>query len=263
MNQTTDTARTAWQPQFDVYMTSVDGSPASFVLDMGVCPHVPVRGHPLRLQVRVRLLRPREDGLQDASELAAMGEVEDAISGRVLAALGGIYVGRFTCEGHATYVFYLPAEQAGRIDDLAPIIGDLGPYAWEWMAEDDPSWDYFTGFLYPDKLSFEAMANQKLLEDLESRGDRLEVPREIDHRAYFLSPEQAATAAAELQGLGYRTDEAKLVENPEPRWALDFHRVDTLANGRPDEFCAEILNVVLPREGTYDGWGTVITGAVP
>lgn len=263
MNQKNDIDRPTWQPQFDVYMASVDGSPASFVLDMGVAPHVPVRSHPLRLQVRVRLLRPLDNGLQAASELEAMGEVEDTVSGRVSTTLDGIYVGRFTCDGCTTYVFYLPAAQAGRTEELAPIIGDLGSYEWEWMTEDDPGWDHFTGFLYPDRLSFEAMANRKLLANLEAKGDRLEVPREIDHRAYFLSPEHAATAAAELRGLGYRTDEAKLLEDPERRWALDFHRVDSLANERPDEFCAEILNVVLPREGTYDGWGTVSTGSVP
>lgn len=262
MNQENKIARPVWQPKFDVYMASVDGAPASFVLDMGVAPHAPVQSHPLRLQVRVRLLHPLDNGLQAASELEAMGEVEDTVSGRISAVLDGIYVGRFTCESYTTYVFYLPA-QAGRTTDPAPIIGDLGPYEWGWMAENDPGWDYFVGFLYPDRLSFEAMANRKLIENLEAQGDRLEVARDIDHRAYFLSLEQAATAAAELRGLGYNTDEPTLLETPKRRWALDFHRTDSLANGRPDEFCAEILNVVLPLEGTYDGWGTLTTGPVP
>jgi regulator of RNase E activity RraB len=256
----TDMGQATWEPQFDVYMATVDGHRASFVLDMGAAPHVPVRSHPLRLQVRVRLLHPREDGLRDASELDAMGKVEDTISRRIVAELGGIYVGRVIREGWTTYVFYLPAVQAQRVENLASVIGDLKPYDWEWLAEDDPEWEYFTGFLYPDRLSFEEMANRQLLENLEAKGDRLEVPREVDHRAYFPKLEHAAAAAAKLRELGFRTDEAKLLQD-DLRWALDFRRVDALANGRPDEFCAEILNVVLSHEGTYDGWGTVVMGA--
>jgi hypothetical protein len=38
-------------------------------------------------------------------------------------------------------------------------------------------------------------------------------------------------------------------------WALTFHRNDALAGGRPDQFCAEILDIVLPEGGDYDGWG--------
>lgn len=260
MNQDTDTGRPTWQPQFDVYMAAIDGSPASFMLDMGVAPHAPVRSHQLRLQVRVKLLHPREDGLRDASELDAMGEVEDAVSRRISTGLDGIYVGRHISEGWTTFVFYLPAAQVD-VEKLAAVIGDLGPYEWEWLTEDDPEWDYFTGFLYPDKLSLEAMANRRLLESLEAKGDRLEVPREVDHRAYFPTRERAAAAAAKLQSAGFRTDAAKLVEDDVRPWALDFHRVDSLAYGRPDAFCSEILNIVLPHDGTYDGWGTVVAGA--
>ncbi|SFF39684.1 Regulator of ribonuclease activity B [Nannocystis exedens] len=222
MKRKTDTGRPTWQAQFDVYLAAVDGAPASFVLDMGLAPHVPVRSHPLRLQVRVRLLHPREDGLQDASELKAMGEVEDAITGRVSAMLDGIYAGRFTCEGRTTYVFYLSAAQAVRADELASIIGDLGPYEWEWLTEDDPQWDYFTGFLYPDPLSLQAMANRQLLENLEAKGDQLELPREVDHRAYFPTREDAVAAAEDLRSVGFRTDEAKPLEDDVRRWALDL-----------------------------------------
>lgn len=258
MNREKNMGRAIRQPQFDVYMASVDGSPASFVLDMGAVPHVPFRNHPLRLQVRVKLLHPREDGLQDASELEKMGEIEDTVSRHVSAQLDGIYVGRFTCEGSITYVFYLPAKQAERVEDLESIIGDLAPYEWEWLTDDDPEWDYFTKFLYPDAVSLEAMANRQLLENLEKRGDRLEVSRDVDHLAYFPTHEHATVAAEKLQELGFRTDEVKRSEDDEHRWVLEFHRVDSLANGRPDEFCAEIWSAIRPHAGSYDGWGTVI-----
>lgn len=261
MNREKDMGRARWQPHFDVYMASIDGSPASLVLDMGAVPHAPVRSHPLRLQVRVKLLHPRDDGLQDASELQKMGEIEDTISGYISAELDGIYVGRSTCEGRTTYVFYLPAKQAERAEKLESIIGDLGPYEWAWLTESDPAWDYFTSFLYPDSVSLEAMANRQLLENLEKRGDRLEVSRDVDHLAYFSTCEHATVAAEKLRERGFRTDDVKRSEDGEHRWVLDFHRVDSLANERPDEFCAEIQNIIRQYEGFYDGWGTVVVSS--
>jgi hypothetical protein len=172
-----------------------------------------------------------EDGLQDASELEKMGEIEDTVSRHVSAQLDGIYVGRFTCEGSITYVFYLPAKQAERVEDLESIIGDLAPYEWEWLTDDDPEWDYFTKFLYPDAVSLEAMANRQLLENLEKRGDRLEVSRDVDHLAYFPTHEHATVAAEKLQELGFRTDEVKRSEDDEHRWVLEFHRVVAACNG--------------------------------
>jgi len=261
MNREKDMGHVIWQPQFDVYMALVDGSPASIVLDMGAVPHAPVSSHSLRLQVRVKLLHPRDDGLRDASELEKMGEIEDTLSRHVSAKLDGIYVGRFTCEGSTTYVFYLPAKQAERAEDLESIIGDLGPYAWEWLTDDDPEWDYFTSFLYPDAVSLEAMANRQLLANLEKRGDRLEVSRDVDHLAYFPTREHATVAAEKLQNLGFRTDDVKRSEDEEHRWVLEFHRFDSLANGRPDEFCAEIQNIIRQYKGFYDGWGTVVVSS--
>lgn len=41
----------------------------------------------------------------------------------------------------------------------------------------------------------------------------------------------------------------------EDRWALSFHRDDALADDRPDTFVVEILDVILPLGGSYDGWG--------
>ena len=244
-----------WQPKFDVYMATVDESRASFLLDMGIAPHVPIRSHPVRLQVRVQLLHPREDGLRDASELDAMGQLEDTITQEISAALDGIYVGRFTCEGRTTFVFYLPAPQAKRLGVLGSILGRIRPYDSEWLMEDDPDWGYFTEFLYPDLYSQQVMANQQLVANLEEKGDQLEVPREVDHRAYFPTRESAAAATERLRGAGFRTDEPQLLEDSVRPWALDFHRIESLADERPDEFCMEILDIILPFGGTYDGWG--------
>jgi regulator of RNase E activity RraB len=36
---------------------------------------------------------------------------------------------------------------------------------------------------------------------------------------------------------------------------MGFHRDDSLADGRPDDFVAEIFELLAPFDGDYDGWG--------
>ena len=87
-------------------------------------------------------------------------------------------------------------------------------------------------------------------------GNQISVAREIDHLAIFPSEKQARDAGVQLAEHGFRLDE---LEPPDDeRWRLGFHRDDACDEGRPDEFVFEILDVILPFDGDYDGWGSML-----
>ena len=44
------------------------------------------------------------------------------------------------------------------------------------------------------------------------------------------------------------------------QWSLSFQRSDSLAEGRVDDVCIEILDVLLEHDGYYDGWGVRLLG---
>jgi regulator of RNase E activity RraB len=249
-----------WEPSFDVYMSDVDGAITSFVIDMAAAEHAPLATHPIRVQVRVELLRPLPNGLRDQSELEPMGKVEDTLVERLETALDAIYVGRFLGEGASNFVFYLPESARDALADLEPVIGSLGEYEPEWLDDEDPEWGFYMEFLYPDAESHERMMNRAQLTQRREIGDRLDVPREIDHFATFPSEEQAAAAGVALKGAGFRVDEPSEGEDGET-WGFEFHRDETLTDDRPDEFCAEIRDLIEPHEGEYDGWGGMVVKA--
>jgi hypothetical protein len=56
----------------------------------------------------------------------------------------------------------------------------------------------------------------------------------------------------EIDGLGDADEQG--------RYELAFHRSETLEEGKPDRFSAEILDIVLPLDGEYDGWGAPSVG---
>lgn len=154
----------AWKPSWNTYISSVQGAPHSFVVDLAAAQHAPLASHPTRLQVRVQLRKPRADGLRDPSEQEEMRQVEDALARRMDVALEALYIGRFVSEGYATFVFYLP-EAITNIDravdalDLPKTVAKAGPYHPEWFAEPDPKWTFYFDFLYPDPDSYKHMMN--------------------------------------------------------------------------------------------------------
>jgi regulator of RNase E activity RraB len=86
-------------------------------------------------------------------------------------------------------------------------------------------------------------------------GDQIAVAREIDHMVFFPSEEQAKSAAVVLTEKGFRVDDT---DGSDGRWSLQFHRDDACDGSRPDEFVFEIMDIVEPFEGEYDGWGSML-----
>jgi hypothetical protein len=244
----------SWQPDFDVYFTLIEDKPASIVLDLEAAKHAPVASHPLRLSVRVPMLRPRPDGLRDASELDDLAQLEDSFVDALKEKIGALYVGRVVHDGDTTLFLYVGADQRTALDDLPALTGPPpGEYEPEWRVDEDPEWKLYTEFLAPDEYDRQTIWNRRLLNNFTEHGDTLDAARQVDHMAFFDTEDDAEEAGESLREAGFTTDDIE--ERDDGRFGLQFHRDDSLADGRPDEFCTEVLDIVLDNDGTYDGWG--------
>jgi len=244
-----------WEQDFDFYMAMIEDRPASFVLDLGAAKHVPVATHPLLLSIQVGMLMPREDGLRDAREVDALGALEDQFVEALEAKVEAIYVGRVVHDGKTTMFLYVPEPHRALLGALPDLTGaPPDGYLPKWAVADDPDWEHYRGFMAPDAYAHQTIWNRRLVAIFTEKGDVLTASREVDHLAFFPSRDQAEQAAAVLRDAGFTTDELG-----EPRddgaWGLQFHRDDTLADGRPDHFVAPIFEQIRPLDGTYDGWG--------
>ena len=100
------------------------------------------------------------------------------------------------------------------------------------------------------------MLGRALLEQLADRGDLLGMPRQIDHLALFELRSEAEQAGGELTGRAFRV--RSVSQREDGSWALAFERDESLDDQQADVFVAEILDVVLPHNGRYDGWGCLV-----
>jgi regulator of RNase E activity RraB len=252
------TEPTAWEPAFEFYEARLGDDRLVVLLDLNASQHAPVLTHPYRLEVMVPMLEPRPDGLRSSEEAPALFALEDTVVDRLTRAFSALYVGRFVARRNTTLVFYAPA--ALTPGDATSRIGHIEPYRAVVHVEKDAGWEFYRDFLWPGPYGLQGILNRQLLAVRAEHGDRPEIIREVDHMALFPTRAALDAAAARLVSLGYRIDP---VEGPaeDGRWALDFHRDERLDVGRPDGFVTEILDVLLPLDGDYDGWGAQIESA--
>lgn len=240
-----------WTENFDFYEARASKGRALVSLDLAASQHAPVESHPVRIQFRVQMLKPREDGLRSAEEADALFALEDKLVAAAQEKLDAIYVARAVAYGYSEFYFYVPAAHHSGAPSLLP---ESAPYELEFHVEADPKWSRYEQ-LFPDKFSYQHMMNRRVLTQLETAGDDLSRSREVDHFAYFSSEETANAAAESLKAAGFRVDAPGKPDTEGYDWSLGFHRDDALAAGEADEMVDEVLELLEPHDGDYDGWG--------
>ena len=86
-------------------------------------------------------------------------------------------------------------------------------------------------------------------------GDRLEVPRRVEHSGEFKTNGAARDAAAELRSLGYTVAVAKAGVR---RFSLEALREDAVDLATAEALTREVAGVFDRHGGVYHGWGGIV-----
>ncbi len=246
-----------WQENFDFYEAAAENGRAFVSIDLDAAHHAPVATHPVRLQFRVKMLKPRSDGLRSDEEADQIFAIEDALVEEVRTKHEGIFVARTTAFGFSEFIFYVPAARRDAAATAKGVAARFKPYDIEWLEEEDAEWErYFQ--LYPNQYAMQTMLNRNLVRQMVEAGDRLEIPRVIDHMAFFPSREKAEAASKELVAADFQVEQPREPSGDQKLWGLEFHREDACDGESPDEFTFEILDILEQHEGEYDGWGSPV-----
>jgi hypothetical protein len=255
-SQASSSSTSSFTPAFTgtFYPADVDGSPAAFVVDL---EQEPRDTHPTRITISVPMLEPEPDGLRSETEMEDLDALQAKITERLAGAAGADCVGFYDLRGVTTFVFYAKKKIDAAEATLA--IGDTHPYETDVLVDDDPEWRFYIDALFPDAYALQGIWNRLIVDELESHGDHLYEPRNVDHVATFPSYAVAQKAAKQLAAAHFAIDGIGDADE-EDRFEVAFHRSETLEEGKPDRFSAEILDIVLPLDGEYDGWGAPAVG---
>ena len=136
--------------------------------------------------------RPRPDGLRSSEELDALAAIEDRLVESIGHEIEGWFIGRVLYRGYSDMFFYLPEPQPDDEDRLSSCVeAAAGDYEITQRIDEDPKWDFYTDFLWPDRASHQAMGNRRVLAQLET----------VSAHGVALNPDSvAAIGRAEARG---------------------------------------------------------------
>jgi hypothetical protein len=242
------TSREDW----DFYLTRVGERPAAIFCDLAAEPDP---AFPVRLRVLVRLQCPRpEDGLATADESPALNAVEDALVDR-LSEGGARYVGRWTCNGFREFVFYAPGEAAleARLQAVAEAFPEYRPTT---DVSEDEGWDMFRDLLLPGRWELQWILDRRVVTNLREAGDDNELPRPVDHYAYFGDAGARDAFLRDVRALGFSA-EATL-----GRIGAHLVRTDPVELEHIHEVVCGLIDLVDRHGGEYDGWGAPVVRTI-
>jgi len=254
-----------WEEDLDFYFSESMKARLVITVDLGAVDLAPLVTHPLRLQARITMQNPRADGLRQLGEADALFDLEDRLVERLGKVVPLLFVGRTVAVGDVTLVWYAPRAAEAQLEELTEVVtSERGDYEVHLSLAPDAQWDFYARFLFPDVYNLQVMLNRRRLMTLAEHGDDGSMSRELDHLAYFGSQKRAEDAAVRLAKAGFEVDmpllDAQVPVDEDLPWALRLSREDSLADGRIDEVCIEVLDVILAFEGYYDGWGVRLMG---
>ena len=243
---------------WDFFMCRIEGAPASIRTNLALIEVAPLEGLTQRLQFCIKMKNPTPEGFPSNEEYPILCAIEDAIGEKAEAA-GAVLVSVIKSEGVLELWFYCDNAET-LVDICQKTLGNFEGYLYQDFSVEDPEWEDYFGFLYPDEFSYQTMQNRKVLMQLEKNGDKMEVPREIDHFFYFkeAAQQQAFAKEAEAKGFKVRFNDDEFVEERKAEGKEYPYMVEATREDSPldiDDIVWDLLELASPFEGDYDGWG--------
>ena len=234
---------------WDVYFTHVDDKPASMLLDLGLAEDAPIPGLSVLAYVTVDFLDPDENGMSKRSEHDRLLAIEDALI-PALAHETCIFVGRCTTAGQRDFFFYMDNAK-GVEEKVEAVMAAFDEYTWDMGLVEEPGWDTYLEFLFPDEQGMDTIWNNRVRRNLEAEGDDLAARREIDHFAQFAARADMDAFIAEAKQEGFRvTVQEKQADKP---WEVLLQRDDVPDD--IDDVTWPLRELAGAHGGVYDGWG--------
>jgi len=230
---------------FEFYPCLVDDAPASIYVNLRY-ENAAERGGDTAYWLAVRMRETGPHGIGTAEEGEVVNAFEEAVIASVAAA-GLVYAGRLRTRGIWEMTFYGPA---GHLDVVQDAAHELAGRTVEVRTRPDPDWRYYRELLVPDAERKQWMDDRRLVQILQEQGDRLSVPRRVDHWALFPSADARAAFVAAVRKAGFETE----IEDD----AVHAWRTDPIELDHIHDVVMLLVDAAGEAGGEYDGWETSI-----
>lgn len=240
-------------------MCAMEGGAAFIRVDVGCKAFAPDRSRPSNVIVRVTLRNPTETSLTTSTEAGSLGAFEEAL---VAAIPDAPLVGVVTNAGHRSWFLYAADRERAERAALDVAAKALPEHSARVDHFEDPEWYQYLEFLYPNDLAWQWIADRRVLDALNARGDDGTRPRTISHWAYFPRRRDRRAFARRIVPVGYRVLEKRSVprDTAGHPFGLRFESAGPTAPIAIFPMTERLFLLARECGGKYDGWECPVEG---
>lgn len=255
---TTSQPKVGHQEEWEFYFSNVNDKLGSLFVDLGLRKVAPMADKPNVIWVSIKMNNPREDGLSSQEESKLLGDIEDALVGKIISKHNSIYVGRLTSAGDRDLYFYF-GDTTLYDKTISEVMVAYPKYQFGFGSKEDKEWGGYFDFLYPLPQQYQSIQNRRVIEQLKKGGDKLTKTREVDHWIFFKTENDRETFLSKISKDGFsivdKDFDKTLGELP---YRLHIKRVDKVDQNSVDEYVIYLWKQANECNGDYDGWETSI-----
>jgi uncharacterized protein (TIGR01619 family) len=252
------TAETGYNEEWDFYFSNVDDKFSSIAVDLGLNKIAPIDKQTNLVWISITMNNPRPDGLSSNEESGILGEIEDALDTELKNKFEATYCGRLTSNNFRDLYFFL--EDSTLYDKaISDIMVAYPNYSYDYGIKDDPNWTGYFDFLYPLPNQMQSIQNRRVVDNLESNGDKLTKKRPVFHWLYFRTDEDREMLLKKIESENFEIINKSFDDSfGEYGYGLQLSRVDNVDLNSVDEYVLQLWQLAGECNGEYDGWETSI-----
>jgi uncharacterized protein (TIGR01619 family) len=252
--------KTKHTEKWATYLTTINESfPGSIVTDLGLKDIAPIPSYNQLLEVEIKASNPSENGLPDSQEIEKLNVIQELLVSELDKTHRSIFAGHLISEGRITCFFYLSGAD-GVPEIVDKVMMSFPERLFAKQISSEPGWNTYLDFLYPEPIHLQSIANMSVVMHLIEQGDRLDVPRRVDHWAYFPDEESRSKFADHVKKGNFSIEPFQPPIEPDSKmpYGIKFYRDDKVDHQSVDDYILPLWQAAKDLGGEYDGWETFI-----
>ncbi len=239
------------------YYNQIENRKAVISVDLGLEEIAPIKENPVLLKVIAAIKNPNEKGFAEAEEFNAIKGFELVLSSAIKNS-GAKFAGTRMHNGSKSFYYYLSEKNSA--DELLKKKKDSsGEINFSWEISDDPEWEFYSDFLYPDYIKLQVTQNEKIFERLIGYGDKLTEARDVEHWLYFRNEEGRKEVIEEIDDERWDELEESYHDNSgEYPYGLYLKCYTAFSREIINEVSSRLVTLAQKNDGYYDGWETFV-----
>ena len=252
------------QAGWDAYFARYDEGLGSVALNMDVASSAPRRDLPFLLVIGLTCRKHTGDGFPVQREFKRMNRLSDDIIREVFSTSGsarthGVPVGTFTYQSQRLEYIYV-ADTTELRAALETYKSKYASYSFRIELTEDPEWDTYRNFLYPNEAVRTYMMNNRAVTQMSDAGDALSRPRFVEHLIYFDTIKDRELFIRYLGGTKYDIKDEHNTRRDSLRYQVRVARFGMVSLEEMNNQTTYLCSKARKFNGVYDGWITKLIG---